>query len=45
MQDTEHFAPSRCEACQRTDAAVGWAWFLLFGLNALVAAYKPDIFF
>lgn len=23
---------------------VGWAWFLFFGLNALIAAYKPDIF-
>jgi hypothetical protein len=23
---------------------VGWAWFLFFGLNALIAAYKPDTF-
>jgi hypothetical protein len=21
-----------------------WAWFLFFGLNALIAAFKPDVF-
>jgi hypothetical protein len=22
----------------------GWAWFAFFGLNALIAAFKPDVF-
>jgi hypothetical protein len=29
-----------------TDAGnVGWAWFLFFGLNALIAAFVPETFF
>ena len=23
----------------------GWAWFLFFGLNALIAAFVPETFF